>query len=56
MTKDELIYQKQLLEALLRKCKSDALYLWTKKGIEIINRELDSIKMIEEYDKEDRTG
>lgn len=40
MSIDELIRQKELLEALGRKCKTDALYLNTRDGIKVINREL----------------
>ncbi len=40
MTKDELIHQKQLLEALARKCKSDGLYIQVAAGLRVINREI----------------
>ncbi len=40
LTKDELIHQRQLLEALARKCKSDGLYVQVVAGLKIINREI----------------
>lgn len=40
MTKKELQLIKELLEALLRKCKTDALHVNTLKGLEIIYKEL----------------
>lgn len=42
LTRQELITQKQLLEALARKCKTDALYLNTREGIKVIDRELEN--------------
>jgi hypothetical protein len=41
ITPKELQYIKELLEALQRKCKTDALYCNTRDGIRIIERELD---------------
>jgi hypothetical protein len=46
MTNKELQYIKQLLEALQRKCKTDNLYFWTCRGLDIINRELEEQKEI----------
>lgn len=40
MTKEELVFIKQLLEALARKCKTEALYINTKEGLNIVNREI----------------
>jgi len=40
MTKDELRLIKELLEALARKCKTDALYVNCRTSIKVIEREL----------------
>jgi hypothetical protein len=44
LTKDELQYIKELLEALARKCKTDALYVNCRTGIKVIERELNENK------------
>lgn len=41
MTMKELTFIKDLLEALHRKCKTDALYVWTSDGLKIIKREIE---------------
>lgn len=40
MTKSELQFIKELIKALSRKCKTEALYQNTQDGIKIINKEL----------------
>lgn len=40
ITLKELNFIKELLEALARKCKSDALYVNTSDGLKIIRREI----------------
>jgi len=40
MTKEELQLIKECLEALIRKCKTDGLYIPTKKALDIVIREL----------------
>jgi hypothetical protein len=41
MSYDELKFIRELLEALFRKCKSDALREWTFEGLSIVKREMD---------------
>lgn len=40
ITRNELIYIRELLEALQRECKTDALYSGAKRGIDILVREM----------------
>ena len=53
MTPNELKCIKELIEALQRKCKTDALYLNCVDGLKIVNRELaaDARQDINDYDE-----